>query len=144
MSRLPEQKVWDAMRNAIGHSVRLERIENRVGTGRPDVDALYAGRFTPIELKAVPAGWPVRESTPVLPAGKGMRVAQLNWHLDWRRWGGRSLIVVGVNKGRAREVFVFDGAIADDLNALPQQGFFVRSAAVGWDGLKKLLTTNWG
>lgn len=141
MSRLPEQKVWDAMRNSIGHAVRLERIENRVGSGRPDVDTLYAGRCVPVELKAVPAGWPARDSTPVLPKGKGVRLAQRNWHLDWRRWGGRSLIVVGVFEGYERQVFVFEGRIADNINEMTRNDFITQSAAQGWSGLRKWLTT---
>jgi hypothetical protein len=90
--------------------VRTERIENVVGVGRPDVDTLVAGSFVPVELKQVD-GWPARSSTRVL-GDEGLSQVQKNWHLDWRNWGGTSLIVVGVGQ----EVFAFSGERADEVN----------------------------
>ncbi len=110
MSRRPEQRLWDRLRNAANGRIHTERIENIVGVGRPDVDTLVAGSFVPIELKYVEA-WPARSTTRVLGAA-GLTQVQKNWHLNWRRWGGTSLIVVGV----ADEVFTFSGATADHVN----------------------------
>lgn len=110
MSRKPEQRLWDRLRKATSGRVHTERIENVVGVGRPDVDTLVAGSFVPIELKQVD-GWPVRSSTKVL-GRYGLSKEQKNWHLNWRNWGGTSLIVVGVGE----EVFAFSGERADDIN----------------------------
>ena len=108
--RKPEQRLWDRLRKAAAGRIHTERIENLVGVGRPDVDTLVAGSFVPVELKYVEA-WPARESTRVLGAA-GLTQVQKNWHLNWRHWGGTSLIVVGV----ADEVFTFSGATADAVN----------------------------
>lgn len=110
MSRKPEQRLWDRLRKAAAGSVHTERIENLVGVGRPDVDTLVAGSFVPVELKQVD-GWPARSSTKVL-GRDGLSKEQKNWHLNWRNWGGTSLIVVGVGE----EVFAFSGERADEVN----------------------------
>ena len=110
MSRKPEQRLWDRLRKAAAGHVHTERIENLVGVGRPDVDTLVAGSFVPVELKQV-EGWPVRSSTKVLGA-RGLSKEQKNWHLNWRNWGGVSMIVVGVGE----EVFAFSGERADTIN----------------------------
>ena len=56
-------------------------------------------------------GWPARSSTKVL-GRDGLSKEQKNWHLNWRNWGGTSLIVVGVGE----EVFAFSGERADEVN----------------------------
>lgn len=109
--RKPEQRLWDKLRGACTGRVRTERIENLVGVGRPDVDTLVAGSFVPVELKQVD-GWPARAATRVL-GDAGLSQVQKNWHLDWRNWGGTSLIVVGVGQ----EVWAFSGERADAVNA---------------------------
>ena len=111
--RKKEQKLWDRMRhNLTGRGILLERLENAVGTGRPDVDALCRGLFTPIELKAVDRT-PARTTTKLMPSGDGLSVAQRNWHLAWRQHGGKSLIVIGVGSNIALGV---EGEYADLVN----------------------------
>ena len=122
MSRRPEQRLWDRLRAAAAGRLYTERIESVVGVGRPDLDTLVSGSFVPIELKQV-ARWPARASTRVL-GDKGLSQVQKNWHLAWRRWGGTSMIVVGV----VDEVFAFNGATADHVNEYNTQQF--RSAAM--------------
>ena len=136
MSRKPEQKLWDRMRKALGKQVRLERVENAVGTGRPDVDALVNGLFTPIELKMVEVP-PVRPTTPVLGEKAGLRLDQRNWHLDWRRWGGRSMIIVGVEA----RIYAFGGWCADEINGWNIEQFERNALANTWDGVARLLST---
>lgn len=109
--RKTEQKLWDRMRKHLGHHARLERVENLVYVGTPDVLALVAGVVTPVELKAVQA-FPKRITTPVLGA-KGLSQDQKNWHKDWQRWGGRSFVLVGVGPAA---IYLFDGAEADYVN----------------------------
>jgi hypothetical protein len=92
--RKPEQRLWDRLRKAAVGKIYTERIENLVGVGRPDLDTLVAGSFVPIELKQI-AAWPVRVGTRVM-GERGLSQVQKNWHLTWRRWGGNSLVVVGV------------------------------------------------
>lgn len=134
MSRLPEQRLWDRLRKAAAGKLHAERIENLVGVGRPDVDTLVGGNFVPIELKQVP-GWPKRPSTKVL-GRKGLSQEQKNWHLNWRRWGGSSLIVVGVGN----EVFTFNGSTADHVNEYDSGQFRSAAMLIGLEPLVSMLT----
>lgn len=133
MSRLPEQRLWDRLRKAAAGRVYTERVENLVGVGRPDIDTLVNGRFVPVELKAV-ARWPAKATTPVL-GRKGVSQQQANWHLNWRRWRGRSLIVVGVGD----EVYAFCGTVADDLNRYDTGEFRAAAVATGLVAIIDLL-----
>lgn len=108
--RKQEQKLWDRMRHCLKDKVYLERVENVVNPGRPDVDVLWDGVVLPIELKALEA-FPQRASTPVL-GGKGLNQNQLNWWLNWRRWGGSGFIVAGV----AGEIFAVPAKFSDEVN----------------------------
>ena len=133
MSRRPEQRLWDRLRKAAAGRVYTERIENLVGVGRPDVDTLVKGSFIPIELKYV-AQWPARTTSKVL--GKdGLSQAQKNWHLNWRNWGGISLIVVGVED----EVFVFSGATADHVNEYNTAEFRSAAMLIGLNNIVDML-----
>jgi hypothetical protein len=125
--------LWDRLRKAAAGRVYTERIENLVGVGRPDVDTLVKGSFIPIELKYV-AQWPTRTTSKVL--GKdGLSQAQKNWHLNWRNWGGISLIVVGVGD----EVFVFSGATADHVNEYNTAEFRSAAMLIGLNNIVDML-----
>lgn len=111
--RKPEQKLWDRMRNALKGKVYLERIENIVHPGRPDVDSMWDGIVLPIELKVVES-YPKRSSSPVLGKNKGLNQNQLNWWLEWQSWGGFGFIVVGVGL----YVFAVPAELSDEINGL--------------------------
>lgn len=123
------------MRRAAAGRLHMERIENLVGVGRPDVDTLVMGSFVPIELKQI-ARFPVRATSRVL-GDKGLSIVQQNWHLNWRRWGGRSMVVVGVDV----QVFAFDGALADNINAYNTAEFKAAASVTGIDAVVELLIT---
>jgi len=133
MSRRPEQRLWDRLRKVAAGKLHTERIENIVGVGRPDVDTLVAGSFVPIELKQIES-WPKRASTRVL-GDKGLSQVQKNWHLIWRRWGGTSLIVVGVDD----EVFAFSGATADHVNEYNTREFRAAAMVIGLENIVDML-----
>lgn len=135
--RLREQRLWTAMRGALNGKALMERVENMMGDGRPDVDVLADGNFVPVELKAKEA-WPKTERGAVLGAD-GLRLSQRNWHLRWLQWGGRSLIVVGVGEGAAREVFIFGGSDADYVNGFNTAQFRAAAIGKGWADLLALI-----
>jgi hypothetical protein len=122
------------LRRAAAGRLYTERIENLTSVGRPDVDTLRAGSFVPIELKQV-AAWPARAATPVLGGRRGLAVAQRNWHLEWRRWGGTSLIVVGVDE----EAFAFNGATADHINHYNTAQFRAAALEIGLHNIVDML-----
>lgn len=113
MSRKPEQLLWDRLRAARPADLFMERVENLVGEGRPDVDALWRGLFTPIELKAQPQ-LPARDATRVF-GDDGLSVEQRNWHLRWSMHGGSSLVVAQAGT----LLIAWDGRRADEFNAAP-------------------------
>ena len=129
--RKKEQKLWDRMRSALKTEVYLERIENMVSAGRPDVDAMWEGIVLPIELKAA-AEFPKRPSTPVL-GREGLNLNQLNWWLNWKRWGGSGLIVVSV--GRA--VYAIPAEFSDEVNSFTSIRFL--DYKVDWAELLEII-----
>jgi hypothetical protein len=133
VSRRPEQRLWDRLRKAAANRLYTERIENLVSVGRPDVDTLVGGSFMPIELKQIDK-WPVRASTKVM-GQRGLSQVQMNWHLNWRNWGGRSLIIVGVDD----EVFAFNGATADHINNYTTAEFRSAAMIVGLNNIVDML-----
>lgn len=145
--RKPEQRLWDSMRAVLGKKLALQRIENVAGTGMPDVVALGShggtmtkrrkrARTTFVELKAQEQP-PIRGSTPMLGAKKGLSVAQRNWHLDWARRGGLSLVVIGVGYGQKRRLYAVPGALGDKINSMT--GAQIALHAQGWAAIGELL-----
>jgi hypothetical protein len=82
----------------------VERIENLVGKGTPDVHGTYGGSHFWIELKS--AKRPARGTTPVrFPT----RECQVEWHNDFSSAGGRSFWLVQVGEGAARSIYMIEG-----------------------------------
>lgn len=108
--RKPEQRVYDTMKSNCADGVRLERIENGVGSGIPDVHCLRGGVTRWVELKALRR--PKRGSTPMFKK-KTMRREQVAWHLSYNSAGGRSFILVRDDK---RVLYLFPGHLASELS----------------------------
>ena len=98
--RLPEQRLWDRFRNNCPpRLVRLNRVENAVGVGDPDVEIISRGKVSKVELKAVDCP-PARGSTSLLPKGKGLSTEQENWLIEWLKHGGNGYVLIGVGSGQ--------------------------------------------
>lgn len=129
--RKTEQRLWDRMRKhaaALAPKLRLERVENLVGVGMPDVLAIASGRVSWLELKSVDA-YPVREFSRVLGATKGLSVAQRNWHYEWYAHSGKSFIVVGVGPA---DVFAIPGVLGDAINFMTRKDLQRQCVADSW------------
>jgi len=74
--RKSEQRLWDSFKRNAPAWLWLQRVENLVGEGMPDVYVGASGKW--VELKA-PGSTPVRGTTPLLGSG-GMRPSQIAWH----------------------------------------------------------------
>ena len=136
--RLPEQKLWDKMRKALAglpHKILLERIENMVGDGIPDVLCSTKGAGACfIELKARDV-LPLREDSKVL-GSHGVRVSQRNWHFDWRRNGGVSFFLIGLEQ---KEFLLLPGKFHDSINDMSLSQLRDAAAASGWEEIAKVL-----
>lgn len=126
--RTTEQRLWDRFRSALGSRIRLERVENVVTVGMPDVISLVDAAVRWVELKAV-EDYPARASTPVLGDKKGLSRDQRNWHLDWARWGGTSFALIGVG---SRDLYLIPGRLADHINKMNRQELIDFAAARDW------------
>lgn len=127
--RKKEQRLWDRMRNNLSHACWLNRIENLVGAGDPDVNVVVRGngRIIPVELKQIDT-FPKRKATPVL-GRDGLNQNQLNWHLEFRRVGGRAFILVGVGPVN---IYFVDAKFHDEINAMPAHILEHVSIATSW------------
>ncbi len=79
MMRKPEQKLWDKMRKEKPRGFYLERVENGLGAGMPDIYCKWQGGHCWVELKA--PNIPKRKSTRLL-GNAGLNQSQINWHLQ--------------------------------------------------------------
>lgn len=113
--RKAEQLLWDSFKRNAPSQLDLQRVENLVGDGMPDVYVGYSGKW--VELKAPPT-IPVRPGTPLLGTHSGLRQSQINWHLKhcWNGIAPRSYILVRTSD---RELILLPGGAADIINGLP-------------------------
>lgn len=117
--RFKEQRLWDRMRSHRTSFVRLERVENMLAAGFPDVIAqvgLTSNTWL-IELKAV-SSLPVRPRTPVFGKDEGLTVDQRNWLLDWMHFGGHALILGASGEGHPALHWLISGKFAEEFNAM--------------------------
>lgn len=113
--RLKEQRLWDSLRaNMQGYKILLQRLENGLEAGWPDVISNCRWKAVWLELKAVD-GWPARERTRVL-GDEGLSIEQENWALAWTQSEGHCYILIGVGRGHDRELFLVPGALAAEVN----------------------------
>lgn len=114
------------MRRSRPPDVKLERIENGVGVGTPDIHALCNSFASWVELKATNKP-PVRANTPVL-GSDGLSIEQRNWHMTWFQHGGISFILVGVGT----EQFLLPGYMFDAVNGLNMNELRTSAIASDW------------
>lgn len=132
--RLPEQRLWDAMRNNSPANLWLQRIENLVGVGMPDVLATtYGGRTAWVELKC--ARLPARAATPVLGAA-GLSAAQVAWHLKAATMNAPSYVLVRDDK---RQLYLLPGRVASRINAMCRAELHDASVAASWSEISAAL-----
>jgi len=108
--RQKEQKLYDAFRDANPGRVWLQRIENLLGSGMPDIHYSGGGSVGWIELKAPIA--PVRRTTRLLGTD-GLNKDQINWHLYYAQHGGISWVLIRDDK---RRMFLIRGNHAANMN----------------------------
>lgn len=138
-----EKDLWKKIQRGFGQVIdgvggRMDRVENGVVEGMPDVSACAGGVDTWIELKYV-AKWPSRANTRVL-GDYGLRPEQINWHLRQARAGGSSWILVGVGK----EMYLARGDQAKEVNGWVSEDWFKKGHKItGWDDLYLKLFTRY-
>lgn len=133
--RKREQLLWDAMKRNLPAALWMQRVENLVGDGMPDV---YIGRTGCwVELKA-PSRIPTRPTTPLL-GKEGLRQSQKNWFIKHRTMAApESYILIRALDG---EIFLIAGMHADGVNEMTVEVLRHESMADSWPAVADVL---WG
>lgn len=125
--RKKEQKVWDAMKGKAPFNFWLQRVENLVGDGIPDVHIMNnVGCWLWVELKA--AILPKRETSKMLGTD-GLRQSQINWHVKAASKMARAYILTRDDKGG---LYLHHCSIAKRFNDLTVTEFREESIASTW------------
>jgi hypothetical protein len=108
-----ESALWAWLKQAermYGTTLHMERIENGVGKGTPDVEGVVSFTAFTIELKSVAR--PRRESTPI---NVGLSAHQVWWAS--RRWsaGGNHWILVQIGAGASCKRYLIPASCIDRL-----------------------------
>lgn len=114
-----EKALWTRLKNAgaelilQGHRLHMERLENLIGTGVPDVDGCLDGVGFWIELKS--EARPKRADTLIRPK---LRESQSIWHRE-RAWAGCRLhwTLLQVGHAHAARLYLVPGDRYDDIAA---------------------------
>lgn len=122
--RLPEQRLWDRVRDNMLVGMWAQRVENSLGAGMPDVVIIdkesSLQRTSWVELK-VNENRPVRDKTPFLGKSKGLSAEQINWHMDCAQHGGKSWILAALGSKPSRQIILVSGVLAARINSMSVQ-----------------------
>ena len=91
---------------------RIDRIENIVGTGMPDVNICASGIEFWVEQKSPKE--PKRSTTILFGSNHKLSVEQKNWFLRQKNAKGRAFVLICSDK----RWMLIDGKFADDINNL--------------------------
>ena len=94
------------------HHCHLERIENIVGSGTPDVYYCIDGHMGWIEMKSPKE--PLRKNSKLFANNHKLNQNQKNWFLSLRNAGGQAFILICTNK----RWMLIDGEYADEINLM--------------------------
>lgn len=131
--RKAEQRVWDTMKRNAPNDVWMERVENVVGEGMPDIWMASDQWHCWVELKA--ARLPVRPTTRVL-GREGLRPSQVNWHL---KAAVRGLPVYTLIRDNLQNLYLVSCEHADEINEMPLARLQEVSLAGSWEEIFKVL-----
>lgn len=112
-----EATLWDwakQCRRVFGNTIHIERLENLVGAGHPDVEGCYEGVQFWLELKV--AKRPARPTTK-LRFGSPLRDSQVEWGKKRIAVGGRVWYLIQVGSASERQVYLIRATVQtiDDL-----------------------------
>ena len=125
--RLKEQRLWDTMKRNAPPDVWIQRVENLVVAGMPDLFVAGPSRTSWVELKAPTR--PKRETTPLLGNKEGLNADQINWHLKAATRAVRSYVLI---RDSAQQLYLVPGAHAREINHWTRHTLVLFSAADYW------------
>ena len=116
-----ESGLYKRLRDGLNSpDTRIERVENGLVDGMPDVNYCFAGHEGWIELKA--PDMPKRPATPLLQSQHQLSVAQANWFLRQSLAGGTGFLLIGTTVGVVIVKGLTVGRLGTTINKLPLNG----------------------
>ena len=124
--RQKEQRLWDGLKRNAPKEFWLQRVENVVANGMPDV---YVACVNPcwVELKA--PNMPKRKATRILGKSQGLNPDQINWHLKAAQKGIRSFVLI---RGDGNDLYLIPGSFAAMINDMTQAELLKTSVGNNW------------
>ena len=121
-----------------GHD-RLERIENVVGVGTPDINYCIEGVEGWIEMKSPKE--PKKSSSKLFGDNHKLNQAQKNWFLRQRNAGGKAFILICTDK---RWMLIKGDYLVDIINDLSANDLWdiacwVSFKPIDWESLREVL-----
>ena len=133
--RKKEQLLWDAMKRNLPEALWMQRVENLVGDGMPDV---YVGRSGAwVELKA-PGRIPVRPQTPLL-GKEGLRQSQINWFLKHTTMAQAPEAFILIRTVE-RHLIMVPGNRASEVNKMSLKELRSVSLCIDWADVARVLS----
>lgn len=131
--RKEEQRLWDTMKRNAPPEIWMERVENLVGDGMPDIWFAARGRHGWVELKAPTR--PKRDTTRLL-GNQGLRTSQLNWH---RKAAVRDLPAWTLSRDSSGELYLVHCKHSQEINELTATELAAASVADNWPDIFRTL-----
>lgn len=100
-------------RNVVRPGDRIDRIENIVTVGMPDINFCSGGKETWIELKSPRE--PKRNSTPLFGSSHKLSQDQMNWFKRQHAAGGSGFVLIATDL----RWILMSGDLADFINLAP-------------------------
>jgi hypothetical protein len=113
---------------------RLDRVENILIAGMPDINFCGSGKECWIEMKSPKE--PVRAGTPLFGSNPRVSQDQKNWFLRQLKAGGRAFFLVVTDK----RWMLLPGNIADGINEFTVQELLAQCL---WSRTKPILFAQW-
>lgn len=118
-----ESALWQRVRTArailieTGHRIDLQRLENAVGTGHPDVEGCIDTIQVWIELKSTDR--PARKTTPIrLRSNPKTRKSQSRWHKNRAQAGCKTnFVLLQVGEQSKARLYLIPGTLYDQLES---------------------------
>jgi hypothetical protein len=130
-----EKKDYQTLRNNVPEPAdRMDRIENIIVVGMPDINACFDGVEFWIELKSPKE--PKRSTTPLFGSNHRLSQDQKNWFLRQRNARGKCYILIATDV----HWLLIEGMCADRVNEMTVVGLIAESI---WDSLKPIPKEKW-
>ena len=120
-----EKNLWKWLREADLGDLHLERVENSLGFGFPDVDGQLSEQAFKIELKTA-----ARPKSPTTPVRFKFQHGQAGWLRNRWKIGGRVWLLCQVGSGHGASRYLIRGYRAPEVEAGMTEGQLLAASRI--------------